>query len=66
MSPDKYCSLVEAEGGLSMVEEILNDNSEQLRTNMEKVKDLASVVRWVDLRSTPHGSIFKIRIKVFL
>ena len=57
MSPDKYCSLVAAEGGLSMVEEILNDNSEQLKTNMEKVKDLAAVVRWVQDIYDHHTNI---------
>jgi len=47
VTPDKYCSLVEAEGGLAMVEEILNENhnADQSGANRKRVKELAEVVR---------------------
>ena len=47
VTPEKYCSLVVAEGGLALVEEMLNDNSDQVKTSLEQVKQLAQTVRFV-------------------
>ena len=47
VSPSKYCKLVLDEGGLTLMEEILNENSDQVRTSVDQVKEWASIVRWV-------------------
>ena len=44
MSPDKYCSLVEEEGGLHLVEEMLNSNS--VLTSRADVLNYAQQVRY--------------------
>ena len=48
VSPDKYCQLVEEEGGLGLVEEMLNNNSgeeDAAQPSVTQVKDLARTVR---------------------
>ena len=45
VTPEKYCRLVLQEGGLTLMEEILNDNSDTVRTSMVQVKEWAGVVR---------------------
>ena len=45
VTPEKYCRLVVQEGGLDLMEELLNDNSEQVRTSMAQVRQWAGVVR---------------------
>merc|ERR1719209_2089938 len=59
VSPDKYCQLVEEEGGLTLVEEIVNNNSgeEESEPNQEQVKSLAlkvrnNVVGWKETETT--------------
>jgi len=59
VSPDKYCQLVEDEGGLALVEEIVNNNSgeEESEPNQEQVKSLAlkvrnNVVGWKETETT--------------
>jgi len=59
VSPDKYCQLVEEEGGLALVEEIVNNNSgeEESEPNQEQVKSLAlkvrnNVVGWKETETT--------------
>ena len=45
VTPEKYCHLVEQEGGLNLVEEMLNENSDQVKTSLNQVKELAQTVR---------------------
>ena len=45
VTPEKYCRLVVLEGGLTLMEEILNQNSQQVRTSMVQVRLWAGVVR---------------------
>jgi len=59
VSPDKYCQLVEEEGGLALVEEIVNNNSgeEESEPNQDQVKSLAlkvrnNVVGWKETETT--------------
>jgi len=46
VTPEKYCQLVVQEGGLDLVEEMLNENCDQVKTSMNQVKDWAQVVRF--------------------
>lgn len=45
VTPDKYCSLVMEEGGLTLMEEILNENTDQFKTSVNQVKEWAAIVR---------------------
>merc|ERR1712029_404007 len=45
VTPNKYCKLVLEEGGLTLMEEILNENSDQVKTSVDQVKEWASIVR---------------------
>ena len=45
VTPEKYCQLVVQEGGHIMVEDMLNENSDQVKTSLNRVKDLAKTVR---------------------
>jgi len=45
VTPEKYCPLVVQEGGLTLVEDILNENSTKAETAIEKVKSLAEIMR---------------------
>ena len=45
VTPEKYCKLVLLEGGLALMEEILNQNSQQVRTSMLQVRLWAGLVR---------------------
>ena len=45
VTPEKYCHLVVQEGGLTMLEQLLNENSDQLKTSLAQVKELAETVR---------------------
>ena len=55
VTPEKYCKLVREEGGITLVEEILNQNSEQVETfskfisvkvGMKVASSVAQVVEW--------------------
>ena len=45
VTPEKYCKLVLLEGGLTLMEEILNQNSQQVRSSMVQVRLWAGLVR---------------------
>jgi len=45
VTPEKYCPLVIQEGGLTLVEDILNENSTTSENTLEKVKSLAVILR---------------------
>jgi len=51
----KYCRLVEDEGGLELVEEMLNANCEMVKTSQPLVRELAQVVRSNVLRWKEKG-----------
>jgi len=60
--PDRYCKLVEIEGGLDLVEEMLNENSEQVKTSLERVKELgrtvrSNVMRWKEVSTGSVDSL---------
>merc|ERR1740128_1592465 len=57
VSPDKYCQLVEEEGGLSLVEEMLNENSDQVKTSLNQVKEWAQIVRSNVLKWKEQGEL---------
>jgi len=57
VTPDKYCSLVQQEGGLDMVEEMLNENSDQVKTSLDQVRDLARTVRTNVIRWREQGNL---------
>jgi len=42
---DKYCALIEQEGGLSLLEELINRNLPTSQSPYTRVAELASVVR---------------------
>ena len=46
VTPEKYCPLVIQEGGLTLVEDILNENSTTSENTLEKVKSLADILRY--------------------
>merc|ERR550517_2312127 len=45
VSPEKYCSLVVEEGGLAVLEEMLNSNSDTVTTSRTDVLNFAALVR---------------------
>lgn len=51
----KYCRLVEEEGGLALIEEMLNHNSDTVTTSQPRVRELAQVVRSNVLRWKEEG-----------
>lgn len=59
VSPEKYCQLVEEEGGLTLVEEILNNNSgdDTNQSSLIQVKELARTVRGNVLLWKEHGGV---------
>ena len=46
VTPEKYCQLVRKEGGLCLVEEMLNENCDQVKTSLNQVKEWAEIVRY--------------------
>ena len=55
VDPGKYCRLVQDEGGLALIEEMLNHNSETVTTSQPRVRELAAVVRGNVLRWREKG-----------
>ena len=50
MTPDKYCQLVEEEGGLALVEEMLNNNR-------YKCKSVLLIATWVSAVLCSHVTV---------
>eukprot|EP00092_Neocalanus_flemingeri_P107396 GFUD01137841.1.p1 GENE.GFUD01137841.1~~GFUD01137841.1.p1 ORF type:complete len:763 (+),score=248.66 GFUD01137841.1:337-2625(+) len=57
VTPEKYCKLVVQEGGLSLVEEMLNENSDQVKTSLHQVKEWAGIVRSNVLKWEEQGDL---------
>lgn len=57
VTPEKYCQLVVQEGGHIMVEDMLNENSDQVKTSLNRVKELAKTVRSNVLRWEDQGEL---------
>jgi len=45
VSPEKYCGLVVSEGGLQVIEEIINSNTGDVATTRPDVLNFANQVR---------------------
>jgi len=45
LDPKRYCQMVLRDGGLILVEELLNEYSGNVKTSLHKVKELAEIVR---------------------
>lgn len=57
VTPEKYCRLVNDEGGLAIIEEILNSNSSEVQTSREDVIRLAQHVRRNVTRWKENGQL---------
>jgi len=55
VTPDKYCRLVLEEGGLTLMEEILNENSDEVKSSVAQVKEWAGMVRNNVVSWREHG-----------